>query len=298
MITKIKFIKTLILICILTLGVSCTFAYGAYRAPSLVIEGKAVNFNSNTGYPYVDTNFRTMVPLRQALETYGCSVAWDPKIGCIAKKDGTVVTQQLGRKYLVRNNTEIIKNDTIAVAYKGRIYVPIRAVLEAFGAHVSYDQKLNQVNISSKPISPSDPSTKPKPVTPGDPNPSKIDIHRQHQLKIISLVNIERSKYGLAPLREAQKLVYPAGIRAKELSVKFSHQRPGGGNILDIILNLGYYGAGENIAMGQGSPEAVMSAWMKSKGHRANILNAGYTSIGVGHYSAKGTDFWVQLFAK
>ena len=58
-----------------------------------------------------------------------------------------------------------------------------------------------------------------------------------------------------------------------------------------------YMSAGENIAYGQRTPEEVMNAWMNSQGHRENILNSRYTSIGVGCYqSSNGTLYWTQLF--
>ncbi len=54
--------------------------------------------------------------------------------------------------------------------------------------------------------------------------------------------------------------------------------------------------AGENIAMGQRTPQEVMNAWMNSKGHRENILNASFDTIGVGYYEENGVYYWVQLF--
>ena len=57
-----------------------------------------------------------------------------------------------------------------------------------------------------------------------------------------------------------------------------------------------YRRAGENIAWGQRTPEAVMKAWMNSSGHRANILNEKFTSIGVGCYEQNGVLYWTQLF--
>ena len=54
-----------------------------------------------------------------------------------------------------------------------------------------------------------------------------------------------------------------------------------------------YSAAGENIALGQRSPEQVVNAWMNSEGHRANILNARFEYIGVGYADNEG---WVQLF--
>lgn len=57
---------------------------------------------------------------------------------------------------------------------------------------------------------------------------------------------------------------------------------------------------GENIAAGQTTSSAVMSAWMGSAGHRANILDPRYTHVGVGHVTVTGSPYghyWVQIFA-
>ena len=60
-----------------------------------------------------------------------------------------------------------------------------------------------------------------------------------------------------------------------------------------------YSAAGENIAKGQNSPEAVMNAWMNSSGHRANILSNNYDQLGVGYETDKnGNTYWVQMFIK
>ena len=52
---------------------------------------------------------------------------------------------------------------------------------------------------------------------------------------------------------------------------------------------------GENIAMGQRTPAEVMSAWMNSPGHKANILHSGYTKIGVSVHVANGIHNWVMV---
>lgn len=58
-----------------------------------------------------------------------------------------------------------------------------------------------------------------------------------------------------------------------------------------------YKSAGENIAAGQRTPDEVMQAWMNSSGHRANILNAKYTELGVGYYKGGSYGvYWVQEF--
>ena len=54
--------------------------------------------------------------------------------------------------------------------------------------------------------------------------------------------------------------------------------------------------SGENIAYGQSTPQQVMNAWMNSSGHRANILNENFTTIGVGYTVINGTAYWAQLF--
>ena len=92
-----------------------------------------------------------------------------------------------------------------------------------------------------------------------------------------------------------------AQVRAKEIERSFSHTRPDGSSFNSALTEAGvnFSGAGENIAYGQNSPEKVMEGWMNSSGHRANILNSSYTSIGVGHYqNASGVNYWTQLFIR
>jgi uncharacterized protein YkwD len=59
-------------------------------------------------------------------------------------------------------------------------------------------------------------------------------------------------------------------------------------------FGVSYRTAGENIAVGYTSPAAVVQGWMNSEGHRANILNASYTQIGMGYESAG--HHWTQMF--
>ena len=76
----------------------------------------------------------------------------------------------------------------------------------------------------------------------------------------------------------------------------FSHTSPTYGTPFQMIQSFGltFRTAGENIAYGQRTPQAVVNAWMNSSGHRANILSASYTQIGVG-YVASG-NYWTQMF--
>ena len=116
--------------------------------------------------------------------------------------------------------------------------------------------------------------------------------------EVARLVNAERAKNGLAPLTHRGDIKNVAEKKAMDMinSNYFSHTSPNYGSPFDMLRTFGisYRSAGENIAKGQKSPQEVMNAWMNSSGHRANILNGSYTSIGVGYYNGA----WVQLFVQ
>lgn len=135
---------------------------------------------------------------------------------------------------------------------------------------------------------------------PGQNQPEQDETGTGNYVQqVIDLVNEERAKAGLSPLTEAQNVAEAAGVRAEEISRSFSHTRPDGSSFSSALTQSGvtYRGAGENIAYGQRTPEEVMKSWMNSQGHRANILNADYTTIGVGYYqNSSGTGYWTQLF--
>lgn len=116
--------------------------------------------------------------------------------------------------------------------------------------------------------------------------------------QVVSLVNEERMKAGLAPLEKSDDVTSAAAVRAKELTSSFSHTRPDGSAYRTVLEQSGisFRSCGENVAYGYRTPEAVMSAWMTSEGHRANILNEGYTDIGVGYFTDGGRGYWVQVF--
>lgn len=116
--------------------------------------------------------------------------------------------------------------------------------------------------------------------------------------EVVRLVNAERAKAGLSALRLDGSVNAAAQVRAREIVSNFSHTRPNGASCFTALREAGanYRGAGENIAYGQPSAQAVVNAWMNSAGHRANILNANFTTIGVGHHVQNGTHYWTQLF--
>ncbi len=136
--------------------------------------------------------------------------------------------------------------------------------------------------------------------SPGLPeqDSSTPEQNLSYEQQVVNLVNAERAKEGLSPLTLNNKVAAAAQVRAKEIVSSFSHTRPDGSSFTTAIKeqNVSYRRAGENIAWGQKSPEAVVKAWMNSEGHRSNIMNANFTSIGVGYYQVNGVNYWCQLF--
>lgn len=120
----------------------------------------------------------------------------------------------------------------------------------------------------------------------------------QYAQQVVNLVNAERAKEGLSPVSVDTKVENAAQTRAQEIVTSFSHTRPNGTSFGTALKAAGvsYNACGENIAYGQKSPEAVMTAWMNSSGHRANIMNANFKYIGVGYYQVNGVNYWVQEF--
>lgn len=113
---------------------------------------------------------------------------------------------------------------------------------------------------------------------------------------ILSLVNLERAKYGLPSVKTREDLwERVAMIRAKEVSILHSHTRPDGSDCWSAYLDAGfdYVFAGENIAWGFNNEQSVMNAWMNSEGHRKNILESGFEYLATGRY---GNLYWSQNF--
>ena len=119
--------------------------------------------------------------------------------------------------------------------------------------------------------------------------------------EVLRLVNHERFLDGLEPLTAFKTLQGAADIRAEELTRLTEHERPNGEECFTVLGEVGlkFSRAGENIAAGYRTPMDVVSAWMNSPGHRANILTPEFMHIGIG-FETRSNDmygtYWVQLF--
>lgn len=152
----------------------------------------------------------------------------------------------------------------------------------------------------SKPAAPAQ-QEKPTTTTPAkDPsstgNNGTTSTQSDFAAQVVKLVNAERAKAGLSALSSDALLDKVAVAKVKDMSNNnyFDHQSPTYGSPFDMMKQFGvtYSYAGENIAKGQKTPQEVVTAWMNSAGHRANILNANFTHIGVGYYNG----YWAQEF--
>lgn len=119
-----------------------------------------------------------------------------------------------------------------------------------------------------------------------------------YEQEVIRLVNAIRAENGLKTLTYDWELARVARFKSQDMKDQgyFSHTSPTYGTPFQMIKNFGisYRSAGENIAKGYATPQAVVNGWMNSSGHRANILNSGYTHIGVGYVA--GGNYWTQMF--
>lgn len=118
----------------------------------------------------------------------------------------------------------------------------------------------------------------------------------EFELRVYGLVNQEREAAGLSPLRLDPELSRVARLKSQDFIENdyFDHTSPTYGGPFEMMKQFGitFRSAGENIAMGQRTPEQVHKSWMSSSGHRANILNPNYDTIGIGFYE----NAWTQMF--
>ena len=153
-----------------------------------------------------------------------------------------------------------------------------------------------------KPTTKPQPTATPKPTATPTPNPiHRADAAEINQMvqEVIRLTNIERAKVGSAPLQYHEGLQKAAMVRAKEISISFSHTRPDGRNLSTALDEAGVGGSsGENIAAVFRTPADVVEGWMNSQGHQVTMLSSRSAYIGVGIYQdEKGIYYWVQDFA-
>ncbi|MFE4455188.1 CAP domain-containing protein [Streptomyces sp. NPDC056796] len=145
------------------------------------------------------------------------------------------------------------------------------------------------------PTAPKSSSAAPSTKAPAPASPAPASA----QATVLSLVNQERAKAGCSPVTVSASLTALAQDFSEDMAARdfFGHTDPDGATPWDRAAAAGVQGlGGENIARGQADAQAVMDAWMDSEGHRANILNCDYKTLGVGVHLGSGGPWWTQDF--
>jgi uncharacterized protein YkwD len=145
------------------------------------------------------------------------------------------------------------------------------------------------------------PATSARPSTPG---PARLQsgsssARTTAEDAVARLTNSRRVKAGCRPLRIDGRLRSAARLHSADMAAHdyFGHIAPGGGTFVDRLKGAGYLLPGaENIAKGYQTSTQVMDGWMKSPGHRSNILNCNLRAIGVGVQFGSGGPWWTQDF--
>jgi uncharacterized YkwD family protein len=145
-----------------------------------------------------------------------------------------------------------------------------------------------------EPQPPVQPEPEPQPQPPQNPGGYQLTSDEQ---KLINLINGERTKMGLNPLKVDYELSRVARIKSEDMRTNnyFSHTSPTYGSPFQMMKDFGinYRGAGENIAR-TSSVDRAHTGFMNSEGHRNNILNANFTHIGVGISGSYYTEMFIS----
>jgi len=271
---KTRFIS-LLLTFLMIISVLSTCCLAASDTIKVYRDGRQLSFDVD---PCI-INSRTMVPMRAIFEDYGMTVSWtDSSKTITATKGSQTIIMQIGNN-TINNNGKSVYTDVAPLIKNSRTLVPLRVISECLGMQVTWDDNSRSVYITSS-------------------GNSSVDPYVQ---QVVDLVNQYRAENGLAPLEMSLKLNEVAEFKAKDMADNnyFSHTSPTYGSPSDLLdmFNVDWYMRGENIAMGQRSPQEVMTDWMNSSGHRANILGSSFGHIGVGlAKNQNGYIYWVQEF--
>ena len=134
---------------------------------------------------------------------------------------------------------------------------------------------------------------------------SSTHVHamsRGPEADVLAMINAERVQHGCKPLRVEARLSEAAERQSRGMAERhyFSHNAPDGSTPGRRVKDTGYVYqmVGENIEINSDDPDAVVSTWMNSPGHRQNILMCAFKETGIAMYQADDSGvYWTQVFA-
>jgi len=133
------------LILIIIIFISATACYAADKPVLFITNGVPAAFDEYTGVPYINREERTMMPVRACLNAIGCDVDWEPLSRTVVTRKGNVTVKIPVDENEIMVNEFPVKIDTVAVIINGRTYLPLRAVLEAYGYAVDWEDSSRTV---------------------------------------------------------------------------------------------------------------------------------------------------------
>lgn len=242
---------------------------------SVYLNDKQLSFEQA---PIIRDDF-TLVPFRTIFEELDMTVQWfgDEK-RVTAEKEGTAITLFIDKTVMYVND-KAVTLETPPIIFNDFTLVPLRAVSEAAGANVQWEQETRTVKITAQ--------------------ESEFEDWAK---QILTLTNAERARRNVPPLKWSDSLAELGQKHCDDMISRsfFAHENPDGETPFDRMKKAGisYWVAGENIAAGQYSPEAAMTSWMNSAGHMKNIMNPDFEYLGVAvRKGGKYGIYWAQEFA-
>ncbi|MFQ1001709.1 CAP domain-containing protein [Modestobacter sp. SSW1-42] len=142
------------------------------------------------------------------------------------------------------------------------------------------------------------PPPPPAPAPPPPPPPAPAPAAPGPEGQVLALVNDARAAAGCGPVGADGELAGVARAHSSDMRDRgyFSHTDPDGRSPFDRAAQAGVDARAENIARGQADADAVVRAWLDSPGHRQNVLNCSYRTMGLGLATGAGGPWWTQLF--
>lgn len=130
---------------------------------------------------------------------------------------------------------------------------------------------------------------------------ASVPAEKSPEQIILDIVNAERAKAGVAPLKLNDTMNQAAAVRAKELLTKFDHTRPDGSSCFTVLAEFGlsFHTCGENIAAGNSTAQATAQQWIDSPPHYENMLDPDFTEMGIGYAYGANSEYryyWAQIF--
>lgn len=266
------------------------------------VNGKKI-YSSYSNVAYVSSTLKKTENVKVTNQTNGRKVSWNYVPN--ASKYNVYRSNSLNGKYeYIGSSTTLSYTDMSADSSK-TYYYRVRAYKKSANIkyYGVYSDKIKSNKIAFGSINGSNNGSNNESDNNVDINQDNLSTPTSSNAafteEVLRLVNIERAKEGLSQLTTSSSLEKAAYVRSQEIKKSFSHTRPNGSSFSSILkeMNISYQAAGENIAYGQRTPEAVMNAWMNSSGHRANIMSKNYNKLGVGCYiDSNNTVYWTQIF--